>query len=80
MGFAVVRTASSGGAFFALASVVDNRTGDPVAIPAAILRPSPSATVEESVDRVLMLLRTLAVGGGTLEDAVATPSRSARKG
>ncbi len=29
-GFAVVRTSTEGGAFFALASVVDNSTGDPV--------------------------------------------------
>jgi hypothetical protein len=36
-GYAVVSTASPGGAFFAYASVVDNLTGDPIAIPALIV-------------------------------------------
>jgi len=35
-GFAVVSTTTSGGQFIAYASVVDNRSGDPVYIPAAI--------------------------------------------
>lgn len=34
-GYAVVRTTTAGGAFFAYASVVDNLTGDPVAVSAA---------------------------------------------
>ena len=33
-GYAVVRTSTSGGRFFAYASVIDNRTGDPIFIPA----------------------------------------------
>ena len=36
-GYATVRTTTQGGAFFAYASVVDNRTGDPVFVPAALL-------------------------------------------
>jgi hypothetical protein len=39
-GYAVVRTISPNGAFFALASVVDNLTGDPTAVPAVRL-PNP---------------------------------------
>ncbi len=35
-GYAIVRTTSSGASFFAYASVVDNRSGDPVFIPALI--------------------------------------------
>ncbi len=37
-GYAVVRTGTPGGAFFALASVVDNLTGDPVGMSAATVR------------------------------------------
>ncbi len=71
-GFAVVRTATSNGAFFALASVVDNRTGDPVAIPAAIVRRSTPPNVEAWVERVFEMLRLIdSEGGGNLEDAVA---------
>lgn len=33
-GYAVLRTATPGGAFFAYASVIDNRSGDPIYIPA----------------------------------------------
>jgi hypothetical protein len=33
-GFAVLRTTTPGGAFLAFASVVDNRSGDPIFIPA----------------------------------------------
>lgn len=36
-GYATVRTTTTGGVFFAYASVVDNRTGDPVFVPAALL-------------------------------------------
>ncbi|MGV8038867.1 MAG: CARDB domain-containing protein [Thermoanaerobaculaceae bacterium] len=36
-GYAVVRTSTAGGRFFAYASVIDNRTGDPVFIPASNL-------------------------------------------
>ena len=49
-GFAIVRTATSGGRFFAYASVVDNATGDPVLVPAVkvfggSIPPTPTATV-----------------------------------
>ena len=47
-GFAVVSTTTSGARFFAYASVVDNRSGDPVYIPATVegeaLEPSPPTT------------------------------------
>lgn len=36
-GYASVRSTTTGGVFFAYASVVDNRTGDPVFVPAALL-------------------------------------------
>jgi formylglycine-generating enzyme required for sulfatase activity len=49
-GYAVVRTTTAGGAFFAYASVVDNLSGDPVYIPATVVsssvsRPPQSAPV-----------------------------------
>ncbi len=49
-GYVVVQTLTPGGKFFAYASVVDNRTGDPIYIPAVILgeavppTPTPTAT------------------------------------
>lgn len=44
-GYAVLRTNTEGGAFFAYASVIDNLTGDPVYIPAArLVRQSPMPT------------------------------------
>jgi hypothetical protein len=50
-GYAVIRTSTSGGRFFAYASVIDNRTSDPIFIPAAKLpkggpppTPTPTAT------------------------------------
>jgi hypothetical protein len=49
-GFAVLRTTTTGGAFFAYASVIDNRTGDPIFVPAqrvagaAPPRPTPGPT------------------------------------
>jgi hypothetical protein len=36
-GYVVVRTLSTGGKFFAYASVVDNQTGDPIYIPAVVV-------------------------------------------
>ena len=35
-GFALVRTTTAGGAFFAYASVIDNLSGDPIYIPARV--------------------------------------------
>ena len=35
-GFALVRTTTTGGAFFAYASVIDNLSGDPIFIPARV--------------------------------------------
>ena len=36
-GYAVLRTTTSGGAFFAYASVIDSRSGDPIYIPARVV-------------------------------------------
>jgi hypothetical protein len=38
-GFAVLRTPTPGGAFLAYASVIDNRSGDPIYIPARVVEP-----------------------------------------
>jgi hypothetical protein len=38
-GFIVLRTTTDGGAFFAYASVVDNRSGDPIYVPAHVVSP-----------------------------------------
>ena len=38
-GFAVLRTTTPGGAFLAYASVIDNRSGDPIYIPARVVEP-----------------------------------------
>lgn len=38
-GFALVRTTTAGGALFAYASVIDNRSGDPIFIPARVPAP-----------------------------------------
>jgi hypothetical protein len=38
--FVQVRTTTAGGAFFAYASVIDNRSGDPIFIPAQVVTPS----------------------------------------
>ncbi|MDD5563312.1 MAG: CARDB domain-containing protein [Thermoanaerobaculaceae bacterium] len=48
-GYAIVRTTTPGGRFFAYASVIDNRTGDPVCLPAfkvigGTLPPTPTPT------------------------------------
>ena len=51
-GYAVIRTTTSGGKFFAYASVVDNATGDPIFVPAqvagALPTPSPSPSPSPS--------------------------------
>ncbi|MFI5168435.1 MAG: hypothetical protein ACHQQS_17665, partial [Thermoanaerobaculales bacterium] len=41
-GYAIVRTSTAGGSFFAYASVIDNRTGDPFLIPVAKLAGGPN--------------------------------------
>jgi hypothetical protein len=48
-GYAVIRTTAAGGRFFAYASIVDNRTGDPMYVPAQTLprsstTPTPTPT------------------------------------
>lgn len=48
-GYAVVKTETAGGRFFAYASVVDNTTGDPVYVPAEILRSAKTADPGEVV-------------------------------
>lgn len=39
LGFALLRTTTQGGAFLAYASVIDNRTGDPIYVPARAVLP-----------------------------------------
>jgi len=64
-GYAAVRTTTDGGAFFALASVVDNLTGDPVGMSApTILSPGSEEILEEVVDVYELL------GQGSFEDAL----------
>ena len=48
-GFAVVRTTTAEGAFVAYASVVDNLTGDPIAILAPRLLPTASSSSDEAI-------------------------------
>ncbi|MEW6338599.1 MAG: hypothetical protein ACOY3Y_04220 [Acidobacteriota bacterium] len=36
-GYAVLRTPTPGGRFYAYASVVDNRSGDPIYVPAQVV-------------------------------------------
>jgi len=52
-GFAVVRTTTEGGRFFALASVVDNLTGDPVGMAAPVILSPASEEVLSSVGGVV---------------------------
>ena len=47
-GYAVVRTTSPGGRLFALASVVDNLTGDPIAIPSTLASYQTEVTLAET--------------------------------
>ena len=55
-GYLVVRTPNEGGAVFALASVVDNLTGDPVGMGAPILRAAASEAALAYVDGVTALV------------------------
>jgi hypothetical protein len=44
-GYAIISTPTSGGSFFAYASVIDNRTGDPIFVPAIrVAGPPPTST------------------------------------
>jgi len=47
-GYAIVRVTTAGGRAFALASVVDNLTGDPVAVPAVLRAPFEETTLLET--------------------------------
>ena len=64
-GYAVVRTTTAGGAVFALASVVDNLTGDPVGLGAAVVL-SPEA--EDALGEVEGVMDVL--GQTTIESTV----------
>ncbi len=55
-GYAIVRTSTSAGRFFAYACVIDNRTGDPIYIPAQTCprtstTPTPTPTTGRDADR-----------------------------
>jgi hypothetical protein len=69
-GYAVVRTTTNGGEIFALASVVDNLTGDPVGMSAAIVLSSEAEGVLGEIDGVLDVM------GGTTIDATVDFIRS----
>jgi len=64
-GYVVVNTTTAGGAFFALASVVDNLTGDPVGMGAPVILSPDSEAVLGGVERVYNVL-----GQSSLEDFV----------
>ncbi len=67
-GYAVVRTSTQGGAFFALASVVDNITGDPVAVPAIRHRMGAPTGVFDAVNGMMDQLEQLEQSGISFED------------
>ena len=62
-GYAVVKTITEGGRFFALASVVDNSTGDPVGMGAPVILSTGSEEVIEGVEGLVHIL-----GQTSLED------------
>ena len=62
-GYAVVRTTTEGGRFFALASVVDNSTGDPVGMGAPVISSAGAEEVLEGVEGLVHML-----GQTSLED------------
>ncbi len=64
-GYAVVSTTTEGGRFFALASVVDNFTGDPVGMGAPVILSAGSEAVLDDVEGVFEVL-----GQTSLEDLV----------
>jgi hypothetical protein len=70
-GYAIVSTDTSGGAFFALASVVDNATGDPVAVPAIRHRRGAPLSVNDAVVTMMDELVSLEQSGISLEDVAA---------
>ena len=55
-GFAVVKTTTEGGRFFALASVVDNSTGDPVGMGAPAISSAGSEEVLDGVEGLVHML------------------------
>jgi hypothetical protein len=55
-GYAVVETTTEGGRFFALASVVDNSTGDPVGMGAPVISSTGSEEVLEGVEGLVHIL------------------------
>jgi len=62
-GYAVVKTITEGGLFFALASVVDNSTGDPVGMGAPVISSAGTEEVLEGVEGLVHIL-----GQTSLED------------
>jgi len=64
-GYAVVRTTTSGGAVFALASVVDNLTGDPVGLSAAVVLSAGAEGVMREVEGILDVF-----GSATIESTL----------
>lgn len=55
-GYAVVKTTTEGGRFFALASVVDNSTGDPVGMGAPVILSTGSEEVLDGVEGLVHIL------------------------
>jgi photosystem II stability/assembly factor-like uncharacterized protein len=70
-GFALIRASTAGGRFFAYASVVDNRSGDPIYIPA--LRAATSHGVEKQLEESSYYLRDVAMVSETRGWAVGDP-------
>ena len=71
-GYAVVRTTSEGGALYALASVVDNLTGDPVGMMAKALRSAGAERVLDTTNGLLKLLGPSLTGEAVnLEEVVS---------
>lgn len=64
-GYAVVRPTTSGGRVLALASVVDNLTGDPVGMPAAVVIAAPAEGALGGIEGILDVM-----AGTTIEDSV----------
>jgi hypothetical protein len=62
-GYAVVRTTTSGGAVFALASVVDNLTGDPVGLSAAVVLSPEAEGVLREAESVMEVLGQTTIEG-----------------